>query len=208
MNQRYDLLAIALLFFTTILTIWLVTGPMNFALKEWQPLMASLIAFIAGTYAYKGAMAKVNYDRDRELRDLARKRLGLYLRLRYASEKLVVETRNVRMAVGFNISAGTRKTGVYAIKIAEKSEFNESWENLDLFPVSISVHIDAIRTKLPRAIEMLASFPDTTTFEVPATGPRYNDPVYRYANLCGQIEDVAATLIKSLDAQIGNMNLD
>jgi hypothetical protein len=64
MNQRYDLLAISLLLFTVVFAVWLTAGPMNFALKEWQPLIASFVALGAAALAYKAAMAKVGYDRE------------------------------------------------------------------------------------------------------------------------------------------------
>ncbi|MDE5456301.1 hypothetical protein GWE18_26430 [Bradyrhizobium sp. CSA112] len=48
---------------TALLAAWMsLAGPPN--LKDWQTLIASCIALIGGTLAYKGAMAKVDFDRE------------------------------------------------------------------------------------------------------------------------------------------------
>ena len=75
MNQRFDLIAISFLVFSAMIAVGLATDPKGFSLKEWQPLMASFVALGAASLAYKAAMAKVDYDRARELRELSRKRL-------------------------------------------------------------------------------------------------------------------------------------
>lgn len=46
----------------------------EFKLKDWQPLMAACIALIGGALAYRGAMAKVELDRQTQLATIARQR--------------------------------------------------------------------------------------------------------------------------------------
>ena len=67
-----------------ILTIVIAAAEPDVKLKDWQPLMAAIIALGAGTLAYRGAVAKVDFDREKEQRDTERKKIGLYLRLRHA----------------------------------------------------------------------------------------------------------------------------
>jgi hypothetical protein len=70
MMRRYDMLAVSLLMFTAMLSVWLgVWGPTNTTTwKDWQPLMAAFVALGAATMAYKSAMAKVEFDRNEEAR--------------------------------------------------------------------------------------------------------------------------------------------
>jgi hypothetical protein len=63
--------AVGVLFVLTI-TIALA-GDSDFKLKEWQTLLAACVALIAGSLAYYGAMAKVEFDREIAARDLNRK---------------------------------------------------------------------------------------------------------------------------------------
>ena len=72
----------ALLLSTLIVVSLSLWGPLNLEkLKDWQPLMASIIAPIialrAATLAYRGAMAKVNHDREEAERRRNSERLGL-----------------------------------------------------------------------------------------------------------------------------------
>ena len=61
-----------------IVTLVIVGSRDDFHLKEWQPLIAALIALAGGSLAYRAAMAKVYADEEREERNLSRERLGLY----------------------------------------------------------------------------------------------------------------------------------
>lgn len=99
MDRRYDLLAIGLLFFSAILTVWLgIFGPANTTtLKEWQPLMASILAIGGALIVYRGAklaytaaMAKVGLDREVHAREPARLTLGVCLRLEFSLRELIL----------------------------------------------------------------------------------------------------------------------
>src|SRR6516164_435018 len=78
----------AALMLSALITVWLgLWGPIDIQkLKDWQPLMASIIAptivLGAATLAYLAAMAKVNHDRQEAVCQRNRERLGLFLRLR------------------------------------------------------------------------------------------------------------------------------
>jgi hypothetical protein len=59
-----------------VVTLVIVGSRDDFHLKDWQPLIAALIALAGGSLAYRAAMAKVYADEDREERSLSRERLG------------------------------------------------------------------------------------------------------------------------------------
>jgi hypothetical protein len=52
-------------------------------LKDFQPTLAALIALTAACIAYIGVTAKVRADKEIVENELARKTLGLYLKLAY-----------------------------------------------------------------------------------------------------------------------------
>ncbi|SRR5229473_2932504 len=57
-------------------------------LKDFQPALAAAIALAAATLAYRGAMAKVEFDRRSSERERIRHKLGLYMRLRYRASRV------------------------------------------------------------------------------------------------------------------------
>lgn len=131
-----------------IATLIIVGAKDDFHLKDWQPFMVAVIALGGGATAYWGAMAKVTADTDRERRELDRKKIGLYLRLLYPIEKKNVRAEDVRKAIsGSRLTA--RKIPPSAIRIVIPEEVEESWKNLELFPVEVAVALDVIRTELP-----------------------------------------------------------
>src|SRR6266436_9830515 len=74
-----------------ILTLIAVGWRDDFHLKDWQPLMAAVIAlscaavvYRGATLAYTAAMAKVDFNREINQRSEKRKALGLCLRLEFA----------------------------------------------------------------------------------------------------------------------------
>ncbi|TAI63457.1 hypothetical protein [Bradyrhizobium sp. Leo170] len=208
MNQRYDLLAFSLLVFSVVVLVCLAADPKGFVLREWQTLIASLVALGAATMAYNGAMAKVNYDRARELRELSRKRLGLYLRLQFAAAELGRQTRQVEAALGTNFAPGLRRVAVYSIKIDNPVEFDQAWENLDLFPVGVGMLIDYVRQGLTIAHKALATVPDTDVIEVQMLGISSGSPLYVYLVNCTHISEQCYNICSLIDAEIKRMSLD
>lgn len=99
MTKLPGLPTMSALMLSAVLATWLsVAGPPN--LKDWQTLIASCIALIGGGLAYKGAMAKVKFDRDIHEKSFERQELGVYLRLRstlvYVRQFADVAVRKVR----------------------------------------------------------------------------------------------------------------
>ena len=124
-----------------------VVGPvtvlrvLNYAAK-WQTLMTGCLAILGVTIAYHGAvlayraaMAKVDLDRGKERRELERKQLGLYLRLHFATNKLVNEAQSV-VKIARTSSVQPKKFSPMNIRLTPRNEFDEAWTSLDLLPVS------------------------------------------------------------------------
>ncbi|MEH2497891.1 hypothetical protein V1294_004370 [Bradyrhizobium sp. AZCC 1678] len=201
--MKLDAFGICLLLFAAALVAWTgIFEPANTTtLKDWQPLMAAFIALIGGTLAYRGAMAKVNADSDRDQRELDRKKIGLYLRLLYPIEKMRVQSGDVRKVLtGYTVSA--RRFPPSAIRIGMLEEVEEAWKSLELFPVEVAVALDIIRTELPKAKRLLDTYPESDIIEIPSTGMRYSDALRPYADTCEKLEVATAKLIATLGQEV------
>lgn len=184
-----------------IATLIIVGSKDDFHLKDWQPLMAAGLALVGGTLAYRGAMAKVTADADRDRRELDRKKIGLYLRLLYPIEKMNVRAEDVRKVLsGPRVSA--RKIPPSVIRIVIPDEVEEAWKNLELFPVEVAVALDVIRTELPNAKRLLDTFPDDTIIEISSMGISYGHALRPYVETCEKVEAATAKLIKSLGQEV------
>jgi hypothetical protein len=202
--RKYDLLAISLLMFSVILVTDMAVGPIGLslsALQAWQPLMAAIIALDAGALAYRGAMAKVTADADRDRRELNRKKIGLYLRLLYPMEKMNVRAEDVRKLLSGSRTAA-RKFPPSVIRIVIPDEVEEAWKNLELFPVQVAVALDNIRTELPNAKRLLNTFPDETVIEISHMGISYGHALRPYLETCEKVEAATAKLITSLGQEL------
>jgi hypothetical protein len=142
-----------------LLTAWLgLWGPIKLErIKDWQPLMASLVALSGGMLAYRGAMAKIDADRDREFREFNRKRMGLCLRVRSALEGINVEAQAKHHIVEVEMGP-VGPAWLAGFDFDKSEELEEAWKNLDLLPVAVSVEIDQIRHLLARFTMLIAVF--------------------------------------------------
>jgi hypothetical protein len=186
-----------------ILTIVIAAAEPDVKLKDWQPLMAAIIAVGAGTLAYRGAMAKVDFDREKEQRDTERKKIGLYLRLRHAVEKLREESENVVALLGMKVwSSRSRKISTPQIQMTEREEFDEAWRNLELLPAALSFDLDLIRSELPRALRRLKSIPEFDVIEVPTIGVSDSQPLGEYLKIAENLTKAAHRIVDKLDGEI------
>jgi hypothetical protein len=143
MNPRLPgLPTMATLLLAATLVVWLgISGPIRLSyevVKDFQPLMAAMIALAAGTLAYWGAMAKVNLDRAELDRRRISEQLGLLLRLRAAVERVSEEAGAKVKLLTFQPSSDATRTSITIIpeqlRIAVPDELTEAWTRLDLFP--------------------------------------------------------------------------
>jgi len=138
-----------MLMFAGALVAWTgVVGPANPTTLKEQPLMAALIALAAGALAYRAAMAKVYEDRERERRDLDRRRVGIYLRLGFAINLVLIE--GARTSGMLTAGREFRSTRFKAEGLRFKSidEINEAWQNVELLPLEVSAHLHEMRSSL------------------------------------------------------------
>jgi hypothetical protein len=113
---------------SAILSIVAVISPIPVSyeiLKDFQPLIAALVALTAATLAYRGAMAKVGLDREANERDRYARRVGLYLRLRSQLKRLQSEAKRI-LRLSDVKGASEFPTSF--------SEVENAWLNLELLP--------------------------------------------------------------------------
>jgi hypothetical protein len=192
-----------------ILTLIVVGSRDDFHLKDWQTVVAAIIAFGAGTLAYRGAMAKVNEDRDRERRELDRRKLGLYLRLRFGLERLSDHAAaNELVIVPLEEDDGTRRVNpmveVKRLRLDNREELEEAWNNLDLLPSAVAAEIDWLRRQLLMMDEMLADLPPQTLameFVIPT---EYHGG---YRQACIELRSHADMAIVAINRAIGSLKI-
>jgi hypothetical protein len=136
-----------------ILTLVAIASRDDFHLKDWQPLMASVIALGGAAVVYRGAilaytaaMAKVDFDREIHQRSEKRKALGLCLRLDFALNVLRHQGETLRDNIpdGFNFTKDN-KVDPASFVVKEPDALTEAWHNLDIFPPSIAGRLSGIR---------------------------------------------------------------
>jgi hypothetical protein len=159
MSRKYDLLAISLLIFSAVLLVWLgLFGPTNTSTwKDWQPLMAAVVALGGASIVYRGAMlayraamAKVDLDRRLNDRSQVRQELGMFLRLDYALNVLRHEAEVLRNSIPnqTNSTATPIEVSGSWLVLKEPEALIESWNGLQSYPPSIAERLSTIRTFL------------------------------------------------------------
>jgi hypothetical protein len=145
-----------------ILTLIIVGSRDDFHLKDWQPLMAALIALGGGTLAYRGAMAKVHADQEKEREELKRKRLGLLMRLLFAIARLEKDAQRHRLLMNPSRYEGdiNRAIQVRDLRFEGFEELEEAWKNLDLLPRTTIFNIDGIRAVMAQNAAFLDKIPE------------------------------------------------
>jgi hypothetical protein len=184
-----------------ILSLVIVGSRDDFHLKDYAAVLAAFVAVGGALIAYSGAMAKVYQDRDRDRRELDRKKIGLYLRLLYPIARMNERAEDARKALaGYRMIA--RKFPPSAIRLDLPEEVEEAWKNLELFPVEVAVALDVIRTEMPKAKRLLDTFPENSVIEVSALGVGYGEALRPYVETCEKIEAATAKLITSLGQEV------
>jgi hypothetical protein len=217
----------AALMLATSLVAWLgISGPIRLSydvVKDFQPLMAAMIALAAGTLAYRGAMAKVNLDRVEFDRRRVSEQLGLFLRLRAAAERVSEEARAKVKMLTFRPSADAMRTSITIIaeqlQVTIPDELTEAWTRLDLFPEASIRQIEALRRLLPtlqNEMEKFAAEKWTVEWVLPRFSidlpgiPTYRYPVpsdylVSYSTRCVVVKENCDLLVKGLGSAIENL---
>ena len=146
--QRYKILAIGLLAYATALLINVANDPRATTLKDWQPLIASVLALMGAGLVYQSAMAKVNFDREVHQAEYRRKTRGLYLRLSFAC--IIIEHDANRHYETFknDSTSGMGDLSVEVVTLRSTSAVDEAWQSLDFFPGSVAERLGSLRISL------------------------------------------------------------
>jgi hypothetical protein len=157
MAKQLDLLAICLLVTSAVLSVWLgVWGPTNTTLwKDWQPLMASIIALVGAALVYRGAtlaynasMAKVDHDRAIDAREVRRKTRGICLRAVFALHIVESEADLFMKSIATLPVGPSHRTYLENLTFRTAEDLNEAWGNLDVFPQELAVQFADIKIML------------------------------------------------------------
>jgi hypothetical protein len=157
-------------------------------LKDWQPLLASIIVFFGALIAYQAAMAKVKLDRELAQRAILRSRAALYLRLQFALQRLS-ETAS-KIAANLETRYGNRTFGKLDLLIGEPPELSEAWNALDLFSTEATECLKGIKSILAKWNVVAA--------EIPAD--KHWDNSFLPMDPPWKIRDFARELVKACDS--------
>ena len=170
--QRYDLLAMSLLVFSAILSVWLgLWGPVNLnfgPLKDWQTLMAGGLAVLAAGLAYRAAMAKVNFDREQAAREVKRRELSILMKVDFAIGELHDNARRIDGTLMFFQAMQTAQTvTVDELRIFEPADIEEAWQHLDIFPQACIHELRNVRKSI-RELDRIFKTLSVSKWTVPA----------------------------------------
>jgi hypothetical protein len=208
MNFRSDTLGICLLMFAGALVAWTgIFGPTTpMTLKEWQPLMSAAIALAGGYLVYRGAMAKVYEDRDRERRELDRKKLGLYFRFGFALNQILVELHQVEEKTKYRPLGAANELGAEDIAIAAPPEIAEVWTSLDLLPRKVIPEVHVIRVAFLNLSRILEKMPEGYKLR-PLN--RYSDTYFKpYLPFLEMLRGACERAVVELNAAIDRLKAD
>jgi hypothetical protein len=148
--RKYDLIAISLLMFSAVLVAAISVDPKGFSLKEWQPIMAAVltlggagIVYRGATLAYRAAMAKVEFDREINQRDLRRKARGILLKVSFGAHVIFHDTQEYSKQLSYPPYGAEKVINVGKLRALD--ELNEAWDNMHLFPSKITNAITSLR---------------------------------------------------------------
>jgi hypothetical protein len=165
--------------------------------KDFQPIVAALIALLAARFAYRAAMARVRFDE--RLQD--GKRLGLYLRLKSQVSELLYRARKIAETLKPLVEDAARRRelevgwdSAYDIDAHRFDEVVEAWKQIDQFPTDCVRLIDRIRFHLARL--------DKTADEYRDEAPGEHFPSTTYRIDAEAIDIVCRALLGELDKAI------
>lgn len=204
MNQRYDLVAISFLMLTAVLSVFMALGPKEFALKDWQPLMASFVALGAATLAYRAAMAKVDFDRDAAQRADKRAALRLCLRLEYTVKVIKHEAALLIRRVPADVSKGI-KVKISDLTVGPPNALDEAWASLETFPRSMSRNLARLRGSLYDRDVLASLFKSEMVWDL-SQAHELPLPLQKFRDIAGDIGRAAEACIEDLDVHIAELS--
>ncbi|WBL75618.1 hypothetical protein I3J27_21535 [Bradyrhizobium xenonodulans] len=114
--------------------------------KDFQPMFAAAVALTAAAIAYRGVMAKVNFDRSIDSRTQRSIDLALFLRLRTqlesAASLALILRQNLNSPSMRQMKVDWDKTLYWECDV---SELDEAWKHLDRIPTPCIIAVARAR---------------------------------------------------------------
>jgi hypothetical protein len=120
-------------------------------LKDFQPLIAALVALFAASLAYKGANAKVNFDRELAKRQHTKERLGVYIRLISQLKKIAFDAGIVTLLTSaiLEVNGGQDITDwgktKFDFETRDYVEVENAWRQIELLPLEAVEVLNRVR---------------------------------------------------------------
>ena len=142
-----------------IATLIIVGSRDDFHLKDWQTLIAGMLAIVAAAIAYRGATAQVRLSKAAAETETNRRKLALYMKIEFCFRRLKEEAAHLDGKFMFGSAFDT----IYSPEdflLDEPDELAEAWEYLDIFPRTIIAEIRTVRNSLRQLARIHASIED------------------------------------------------
>jgi hypothetical protein len=154
--QRRQIIAISAVVLVVAEAAWLhEAGVVD--LKDWQPLIAALVALIAAGAAYKGATAKIDFDRDQAASEHKRRTLRVVLLLKIAARHVTAQVQLIRLVetiiFGKTVMAQVRR-------LQPPKALLDAWNDIDLVDETIAESAAGLQLQLDRLAQFLEAFDD------------------------------------------------
>ncbi|ULK98867.1 hypothetical protein [Bradyrhizobium sp. I71] len=209
MRPDNSLLAFSLLACTALLVVWLgLLGPTNATTwKDWQPLLAAIIALGGATVVYKSAMAKVNLDRAIHEHASRRRIRGLLLRVSFALHVIGHDTRAFADALRDSVELDVDPKDV---RIREVQAMDEAWSNLDEFPRQVALTLGRLKVEIfnfEHWRSTLGSSSFVTSKPLPPNVIQLRDACERASVICDKLRDDLEDLIDAAGSSAHHSSL-
>lgn len=183
----------------------LLLGAITLDLHKWQPTFAAIIALGGGTLAYKGAMAKVEYDREQARDERINERLGLLLRLQHSVAKLCF--RSTALIDFYDKTRRSENPDDWRIMeasfmdLGSVPDLEEAWQHLQMIPTDMITPLAILHDKLPELAEQFKNFDGKQIWKV-GLFHGLDQQASIYMDGCRIAQSAAADCLQALDRQI------
>jgi hypothetical protein len=196
--RKYDLLAISLVMFSAILVTAMAIDPKGFSLQAWQPLMAAILALGAGALAFRGATAKVEFDRTVHEAQKRQRQKNLHTKLLYSA---LIFRADMRKAVSkfktqFMHSAPIQRTA-RDLAVSWPPEFDEAWKDIDLLSETSAELLANLKYNYGPFRDAVNDLDRSKNWEISWTIPTEIEGTVK---LLKEIETFAADFVSSLES--------
>jgi hypothetical protein len=191
-----------------------ITGPIPIPyemIKDFQPLIASVVALTAALFAYGAANKRIKFDREEADRHRTNEQLALFLRVRAAMKHTLQDAKSALSIISQDASFLNQSIEVRPIHLAitNPPELEEAWKGIHLMPVTVIDQIEDLKRLLPLIDGEMTKFVDekwTISFNKDIfgnkTSRRVDDYLTLHAMRCTVVRDRCELLIDALDREL------